>query len=402
MESSQGPRLPLPEFVALMGVMFATVAFSIDAMLPAMGGIAEELTPEAPHKAQLIITLFVLGMGLGTLFTGPLCDAFGRKPVILGSAAIYIVASALAWAAESLELILAARLLQGLAAAGPRVAAMAMMRDLYSGRQMAQVVSFAMIVFTLVPAIAPLLGTGIIWLGGWRGIFVAFIVFSLISCGWLALRQPETLAPERRRPFSVRSMATGTLEILRISRVRLSIAALGFVFGMLFSVIANIQPIFDNGFDRAAEFPYWFAAIALLSGTASFLNARIVTRLGMRRVIGYALLAALVIAGILSLGIYTESLGVAYFPAFIVCMTSVFFIAGLTIGNLNALGMEPLGDLAGLGASVMGSLATIVAVPIAMAVGAAFDGTPLPLAVGICLCAVSALVLTLVIEDSPN
>jgi len=311
-------------------------------------------------------------------------------------------ASALAWGAEALELILAGRRLQGLAAAGPRVAAMAMMRDLCSGRQMAQVVSVAMIVFTLVPAIAPLLGTGIIWLGGWRGIFVAFIVFSLISCGWLALRQPETLAPERRRPFSVRSMATGTLEILRISRVRLSIAALGFVFGMLFSVIANIQPIFDNGFDRAAEFPYWFAAIALLSGTASFLNARIVTRLGMRRVIGYALLAALVIAGILSLGIYTESLGVAYFPAFIVCMTSVFFIAGLTIGNLNALGMEPLGDLAGLGASVMGSLATIVAVPIAMAVGAAFDGTPLPLAVSICLCAVSALALTLVIEDSPN
>ncbi len=402
MEVPPEPRLRLPEFVALMGVMFATVAFSIDAMLPAMGDMAEELTPEAPHKAQLVITLFVLGMGLGTMFTGPLCDAFGRKPVILGSAAIYIAASALAWAAEALELILAARLLQGLAAAGPRVAAMAMMRDLYSGRQMAQVVSFAMIVFTLVPAIAPLLGAGIIRIGGWRGIFVAFVVFSLISCGWLALRQPETLAPERRRPFSARSMASGTLEILRISRVRLSIAALGFVFGMLFSVIANIQPIFDKGFGRAAEFPYWFAAIALFSGTASFLNARIVTRLGMRRVIGYALLAALVTAGILSLGIYTESLGAAYFPAFIVCMTSVFFVAGLTIGNLNALGMEPLGDLAGLGVSVMGSLATVVAVPIAIAVGSAFDGTPLPLAVGICLCAALALALTLVIEESTN
>ncbi len=402
MQSPPKPRLRLPEFVALMGVMFATVAFSIDAMLPAMDDIAEELAPEAPHRAQLIITTFVLGMGLGTLFTGPLCDAFGRKPVILGSSAVYIAASALAWAAGSLELLIAARLLQGLAAAGPRVAAMAMMRDLYRGRQMAQVVSFAMIVFTLVPAIAPLLGTGIIWFGGWRGIFVAFVVFSLISCGWLALRQPETLLPERRRPFSVRSMVTGTLEILRISRVRLSIAALGFVFGMLFSVIANIQPIFDSGFDRAAEFPYWFAAIALLSGSASFLNARIITRLGMRRVISYALLAELAIAGILSLGIYTEGLGEAYFPAFVVCMTSVFFVAGLTIGNLNALGMEPLGDLAGLGASVIGSLATVVAVPIAIVVGSGFDGTPLPLAVGIFLCATCALALTLVIADSPN
>ena len=168
MDSKLGKRLGLPEFVAIMGMMFATVAFSIDAMLPAMGEIAAELSPEAPQQAQLIITVFVLGMGIGTLFTGPLCDALGRKSVILGSAAIYVASSVFAWAAGSLELVLAARLLQGLAAAGPRVAAMAMMRDLYSGRQMAQVVSFAMMVFSFVPSIAPLLGAGIIWLSGWR------------------------------------------------------------------------------------------------------------------------------------------------------------------------------------------------------------------------------------------
>ncbi len=402
MASRPETRLGLPEFVAIMGMMFATVAFSIDAMLPAMGEIAAELSPEAPQQAQLIITVFVLGMGIGTLFTGPLSDALGRKSVILGSAAIYVASSILAWAASSLELILAARILQGLAAAGPRVAAMAMMRDLYSGRQMAQVVSFAMIVFTFVPAIAPLLGSGIIWLSGWREIFMAFVVFSIISCGWLALRQPETLAPGNRRPFSARSMAAGIAEVLRINRVRLSIAALGFIFGMLFSVIANIQPIFDHSFGRAAEFPYWFAVIALISGSASFLNAHIVMRIGMRRVIEFTLLAELGIAGLLSIVILTESPDAALFPAFIVWMTSVFFVAGLTIGNLNALGMEPLGSLAGLGASIIGSMATVIAVLIAIPVGFAFDGTPLPLAIAVCLCSVCALVLTRFIEDARN
>ncbi len=399
MEPSSPARLALPEFVALMGMMFATVAFSIDAMLPAMGEIAAELAPDAPQRVQLIITTFMLGMGIGTLFTGPLSDALGRKRVILGAAAIYIASSAVAWAAGTLELVLAARLVQGLAAAGPRVAAMAIMRDLYSGRKMAQVMSFAMIVFTFVPAVAPLLGSGIIWLSGWRGIFVAFAVFSVISCGWLALRQPETLPPEHRRPFSTRSIVTGIAAIVKIRRVRLSIAALGFIFGMLFSVISNIQPIFDHSFGRAAEFPFWFAGIAVMSASASFLNARIVMHLGMRRVIELTLVAELVIAGLMTLGILGGGLGMFSFPAFIVWMTSVFFVAGLTIGNLNALGMEPLGSLAGLGASVIGSLATVAAVVIAIPVGFAFDGTPLPLAVGVCLCSVCALGLTRIIED---
>jgi len=385
-----------------MGMMFATVAFSIDAMLPAMGEIAAELAPEAPQRAQLIVTVFVLGMGIGTLFTGPLSDALGRKPVILGGAAIYIASSVLAWAADSLELVLAARLLQGLAAAGPRVAAMAIIRDLYSGRRMAQVISFAMIVFTFVPAIAPLIGAGIIWLVGWRGIFLAFVVFSVISCGWFALRQPETLAPEFRRPFSARSMAVGIARILLIRRVRLSIAALGFVFGMLFSVIANIQPVFDHGFGRAAEFPYWFAAIAVVSASASFLNARVVMRLGMRRVVELTLVTEFAIAGALSLGILAGGLGAAYFPGFIIWMASVFFVAGLTIGNLTALGMEPLGDMAGLGASLIGSLATVSAVIIAIPIGFAFDGTPLPLAIGVCLCSACALALTRIIDDARN
>ncbi|MEX0278810.1 MAG: MFS transporter, partial [Ruegeria sp.] len=191
-------RMSKGEFIALIAMMFATIAFSIDAMLPALPEIGAQLSPDDTNKAQLILTSFVLGMGIGTFFTGPISDAVGRKPVIYGGAALYILASAIAWASSSLELVLAARILQGLGAAGPRVVAMAIIRDLYAGREMARIISIAMMIFTLVPAIAPMMGAGVIALVGWRGIFVCFILFAIIILIWMTLRLPESLAPENR------------------------------------------------------------------------------------------------------------------------------------------------------------------------------------------------------------
>jgi predicted DsbA family dithiol-disulfide isomerase len=193
----QPKRLSRGEFIALMGTIFATVAFSIDAMLPALPEIAAELTPEDANRAQLILTSFVLGMGIGTLVVGPISDALGRKRVILMGAALYLLGASLALIAPSLEMILLARVIQGLGAAGPRVVSLAMIRDLYAGRAMAQIVSYAMLIFTLFPAVAPLIGAAIIAGFGWRAIFVAFLIFSVVSVGWLTLRQPETLPPRR-------------------------------------------------------------------------------------------------------------------------------------------------------------------------------------------------------------
>ncbi|MCG6903057.1 MAG: multidrug effflux MFS transporter [Rhodobacter sp.] len=380
--------------------MFATVALSIDAMLPAMGEIAAELAPQAPNRAQLVITSFVLGMGIGTLFTGPLSDTFGRKAVIHGGAVVYILGAVLAWLANSLELVLAARVLQGLGAAGPRIAVLAIVRDLYNGREMAKIMSFAMIVFSLVPAIAPLAGAAIIWLTGWRGIFAAFVVFSLISNLWLGLRQPETLTPGNRRPFSARTIGAGIAEVFAIRRVVLVIVVLSLTFAALFTTISTTQQVFDQSFGRAADFPYWFGAIALISALASLLNARVVVRLGMRRVITLTLVAETALSAVLILGITTGALiGPLYFPFYLVWLLSIFFMAGLTIGNLNALGMEPLGHLAGLGASIIGSVATTAAVVIAIPIGFAFDGTPLPLAIGILICSALGWVITRWIDD---
>ena len=164
-------RLSLPEFIGMLAFLFATIAFSIDAMLPALPDIAQALTPENVNRAQLVLTVFMAGMGIGTLFAGPISDSIGRKRAITMGFAIYLVAAVVAMLSQSLELLLVARFVQGLGAAGPRIVGLALVRDLYEGREMARITSFVMMIFIIVPAMAPLLGAGIIWLAGWHGVF---------------------------------------------------------------------------------------------------------------------------------------------------------------------------------------------------------------------------------------
>ncbi len=371
------------EFVALMAMMFATIAFSIDAMLPALPQIGTELSPDNLNRAQLILTSFVVGMGIGTFFTGPLSDTFGRKPVVLAGATLYIAASALAWAAPTLELVLLARALQGLGAAGPRIVGMAIIRDLYEGREMARLMSFVMLVFSLVPAIAPLLGAVVIGWVGWRGIFLSFILFALINTTWLMLRQPETLPRAERRPFRLKPMLEAIREMFSNKMVCIAIAVMTFSFAALFAMLSSVQQVFDITFGRGDSFPLWFGGIAIVSASASVVNAMLVVRLGMRRMIGFALTAELIICVLV---IALEAIGLPEmlrFALFVFWQTSMFFMVGLTLGNLNAMAMEPLGHIAGLAASMMSGVATVVAMVFAIPIGLAFDGTPQPLAIGI-------------------
>ncbi|MEH7826914.1 multidrug effflux MFS transporter [Gemmobacter denitrificans] len=372
------------EFIAMTAMLFAVIAFSIDAMLPALPEIATELTPATPNRAQLIVTSFVLGMGLGTFVAGPLSDALGRKTVILGGIGLYTIAALIAAVAPTLETVLAARVLQGIGAAGPRVVSLAMVRDLYKGREMARVVSFAMMIFTLVPAIAPLMGSVVISAFGWRAIFGAFIVFAALAGLWLGLRQPETLPRESRRRLQPAVLWAALCEVLAHPVVRSAIMVQTLCFACLFGTLSATQPIFDETFGRADSFPLWFALIAVLSGSASLINAALVVRLGMRLLVTATLLAQIG----LSLGFalilpLTDLASPLSFGLYIGWTVGVFMMAGLTLGNLNALALEPMGHIAGMAASVCGAIATVAAVALAIPLGLAFDGTPVPLAYGI-------------------
>jgi DHA1 family bicyclomycin/chloramphenicol resistance-like MFS transporter len=396
------PEKPLKrlEFIVLFGMMFATIAFSIDSMLPALPEIGAELTPDNLNRAQLILTSFVLGMGLGTFFMGPLSDTFGRRRVLLSGFVLYGLGTVLAIYATSLELVLAARVLQGVGAAGPRVVTTAIIRDQFAGRQMARILSFIFMVFTIVPAIAPSMGAMIIHFFGWRGVFGAFLVFALVFGGWFFLRQPETLPVEKRRAFTTCKLWSGVREVWGHRTVRIAVLAQGFALGALFAMLSSTQQIFDKTFDQGDNFPLWFGGIAVVSGSASIVNAAYVVRLGMRLLIRVTLTVQLVISTIMVLGFWGGFFpGWLEFPAFVLWQATVFFMAGMVLGNLNAIALEPMGHLAGMAASITSAISTVMAAGMAIPVGLAFDGTPAPLAAGILLLVAAALGLMQLIRS---
>lgn len=384
------------EFVALIATLFATIAISIDAMLPALPEIAATLSPDAPNAAQLVVTSFVLGMGIGTLFTGPLSDAFGRKRVILVGAGLYAMAALACYFAPTLEILLIARILQGIAAAAPRTVSIAMVRDLYSGREMARILSFAMMIFTIVPAVAPLMGQGIIAIGGWHSIFLAYIAFSGLTMLWFGLRQPETLPQAKRRPLHAADLLTATRALFTHRVILVSILLQTLTLAALFATLSSLQGIFEQQFDRSESFPLWFALIAVASMSGSLLNSRIVMTLGMRQVVQrtYAavLLLTLTTLAMLGTGLLDGSVG---FALQLLWCIGLFAMMGLTMGNLNALAMEPVGHVAGLAASVISSLATVGSVMLAIPVGLAFDGSSTPLLIGVAVLIAFALLLSL-------
>jgi DHA1 family bicyclomycin/chloramphenicol resistance-like MFS transporter len=372
------------EFIAMMAMLFATIALSIDAMLPALPQIATELTPGAPNQAQLVVTSFFFGMGFGTLIAGPISDRFGRKPVILVCAVVYLLGAALSALAPSLETLLFARALQGLGAAAPRVVGMAMVRDLYKGRDMARIVSLVMMIFMTVPALAPLLGQAVLLVGSWRTIFAAIAAIALLANAWVLLRQPETLPPPARRTLGPADLWLSAREFLghRIAVVSTACQTLG--TACLLASLSSQQGIFAETFGRGDSFALWFGIISLCAACGSLINSRIVMRLGMRRVILASYLFQFVLTLLLLAGLATGLLPDGLiFPFHIVWSIATIAMMGLTQGNLTALAMENLGHVAGLASSLMTAASTVFAVVLAVPVGLAFNGTQLPLMIGV-------------------
>lgn len=384
-------RLPLPEFVALLAFLFATVAFSIDSMLPSLPEIAAELTPQDVNRAQLVLTSFMAGMGLGTLLAGPISDAIGRKPAMTLGFAIYGAAAVTAIFARSLEMLLLARFVQGLGAAGPRIVGIAMIRDLYAGREMAKIQSFVNMLFILIPAVAPSMGQAIIAVTGWRGIFAAFVAFAAAGALWLNLRQPETLPAPARIPLRPGPLLVAAREVLGDRDVRICTITLALGFGQMFALLSSAQQLFGETYGLGARFPLYFAAMALLSATGTVLNARLVMRLGMRRIARTAYAAQVLSSGVMLVLLLGGALpaGLA-FPAFFLWAVGVFTMAGVTFGNLNGLALLRMGHVAGMAASLVSAVSTVLAISIAAPVGLLYDGTAVPVVTATLVCSAAA------------
>ena len=377
------------EFVTLTALMISLVALSIDAMLPALREIGDDLGATRANEPQLVITALLIGLAIAQMIFGPLSDSIGRKPSIYIGMALFIAGCLMSILATSFPVMLAGRFLQGIGAAGPRTVMVALVRDRYEGRAMARIMSLVMAVFILVPAVAPALGQGILLIGHWRAIFWMFLGLALIALVWFTVRQPETLPPDRRATLSAGRIALAIRDVC-LNRVALGYTiAAGLIFGAFIGYLTSAQQVFQDQYGVGERFPLYFAALALAIGGASYMNSKLVMRHGMRPLSW----AALLVMSVLSIAFFAIAALMGGNPplwALMVYWLAAFFCLGLLFGNFNALAMEPMGHIAGVAAAVIGSITTVISVALGTAIAQAYDGTVLPLVGGFAVLGVAA------------
>jgi DHA1 family bicyclomycin/chloramphenicol resistance-like MFS transporter len=380
------------EFVVLIAALMAANALAIDAMLPALPAIGDALGVSEDNRRQLVITFYLLGFGGAQLFYGPLADRFGRKALLIGCMLFYALFAGLAGLAGSMNLLLAARLMQGVAAGGTRVLVVAIVRDRFHGSAMAQLMSLVMIVFMFVPVLAPSLGQGILMIGSWRHIFVGLALYGLGLALWGGVRMPETLAAADRRPLSAASIGAAAWETLATRASIGNTLASTLAFGGLFAFIGSIQQIVFDVFGRPGLIGLVFAGIAAPMAISSYANSRLVMRLGTRRLL-LAALATLTTIATVHLGVvllHGENLW-----GFIAMQALTLACFGLVGANAGALAMEPVGHIAGSASALQGLITTTGGALIGLVIGQMFDGTTVPLVAGFAICGALALIVAL-------
>ena len=382
--------LPLAEFVIMLAFMVSIVAMATDIMLPALALIGEDLRVANPNDTQLVVSSLFVGFAIGQLIVGPLSDTYGRRPLILFGYVIFSVGCILSIVATDLTVMLIGRFLQGIGAAAPRVVGTSLVRDGYAGREMARIMSIIMAVFILVPAIAPSIGQGLIFVLPWEFTFVVLLAMAIVAASWFGTRQPETLAVENRRPLSVSNLLAGCVEILSMRTVLGYTIAMGCVFGAFLSYLSASRQVFQEALNAGEMFAIYFGLASLAIGAASVLNSLLVMRLGMR-LLTQAALVGLVLSSVGFFALFHALDGQPSIALFMTWQLIAFFCVGLLFGNLNALAMEPLGKMAGLGAALVGSISTLISLPFGWLIGRMFDGTVLPLVGGFCLLGLAAL-----------
>jgi len=397
-EPSEPISISFVEFVCLCACLMALTALAVDIMLPALPAMASTFGVPNENDQQLIIVLYMAGFAAGQILFGPLSDHFGRKPILMVGLGVFIVSTIGALCAGSFEGLLIARFAQGLGAASPRIIAVAVVRDLYAGRQMARVMSFAMMIFITVPILAPSLGQALIHIGDWHWVFTVLLAMASVAAVWSSLRLPETARPALgvERPLTLgQSFSTAILNPQTAGYG----AAGGFMFGCVLAYVASAQQVYVEVFRIGDVFPVVFGAIASAISLASFLNARLVGRLGMRRVSHTALLLSIILSVLLAAA---ASQGMVGFATFAVAVALNFFLFGLIAPNFNSLAMEPQGHNAGMASSVTGSMGTAIAAVVGGLVARAFDGTIFPLTAGFAACSLIAGAIVLSVEGKSS
>lgn len=378
----------------------SVVALAIDALLPALDIIGIHIGLRQVVDNQLLITMIFLGLGVGPLVWGPLSDSMGRKPVVYMGFFIFLIASVICVRAHSLELMLFGRILQGVGLSSPRTISISIIRDRYSGDYMARVMSFVTVVFLLVPIVAPAVGKWILDAYHWQGIFYVQVIFSGLVVLWFWRRQRETLLPANRIPFKGYIFVNGFKEVLSNKATIGYTLISGFIVGSFLVYLSGSQQIFQEQYGLKESFPYIFAGLAIAVGAAIFLNATLVLRLGMKRLVTFALYGFSFVS-LLYIIIYPGGNNPPV-EVLIGFFALQFFTIGFLFGNLRALAMEPMGHIAGIAAAITGLISTLMAVPISTWIGRFIEHSALPVFIGFFICSLLAIGILLLLTRTPK
>lgn len=372
-----------------MAAMTALDAFSIDSMVPALAQIDIDLNMADANQRQLIVTSLFLGFSIGVFFYGFIADSIGRRKPTLFAFGIFAVGTLLCMQANSLGWMLAGRVLQGFGAAGPYVLSLAIVRDAYKGRKMAQVMSLILMVFIMVPIVAPFIGQLVLMVAGWRSIFGVLLIYCIVVGIWFWLRQPETLDPAKRVPVKLRTIRNHTIEVLSHAHTRAYTTAMALASGAFIAYLSTAQQVFQEIYHTGIRFPIVFASLASTIGLSSWLNSRWVERLGMARLlaIAFVVVATVSVCYLTGAMLWQGTPPLWFYYSYLVV---VLFCYGLIFGNLTSLALEPMGHIAGAASSIINCVATLGAIAVAAIIGSSMGTTVTPVVAGFgvsCLCA---------------
>lgn len=379
------------EFIALMASLMAIISLAMEAVLPALDIIGQDIGASSPNQGQALITMLFLGMGIGQLLSGPLSDSLGRKPLVYYGFALFILSSFVSINATNIETMIVGRILQGLGLSAPRTISMAIVRDTYNGNAMAKIMSFIMVVFVITPAIAPSFGKLLLDKFNWEAIFISQIFIAMAIAIWFSFRQKETLKIENRVRFNMKLYTHGLRFFLKSRQAVIYTIILGIIQGGFLTFLSTAQNVLGEQYGLENEFPLLFASIVLIIGLSTLFNGVLVVRLGMHKLVITASIIFTFIAFV-----YVFVFQGKTNPSIYILMSflSLMFLSfGFIIGNLASLAMEPLGEIAGIGSAIHGFVSTVISVLLAAYIGSFINETVFPLMVGFLITGLLSIVL---------
>ncbi len=387
------------EFIILVALLMALVSITINMLLPAFQDITNDFQLKDKNQIHLSISLLYLGLGISQLFYGVLSDAIGRKPTIYIGLFLFILGCIVSYQSNNLTILLVGQILQGIGLGAPRVMSMAIVRDKFEGNKMARAMSFIMVVYVLTPTVSPIFGKVIIMTFNWKILFVAYFFFGVFIFLLFKYRMPETLEVKNRNKFTLTHITKGTVEVFKNKKSLSCTIILGVYSGVFITYLNLSQAIFEFQYHLEAQYPYYFAFLALSIGLASFINGKLVIRLGMEKLTKIAIICSLL--SVVPFFVIYYIIGVPFWM-FVVFMFIQLFNYGLLIGNLSALAMQPLGHIAGLGASIVGAVSTLISVPLSIFIGGFYNNSTIPLAIGFLVVGIISILLFNFVHKIPK